>query len=72
VRFTDIVASSGRLAATGDDAGGGETLDVHDGTTKERHVGACRGRIVTPIGDEILATCDGPSETPPHGVCRER
>jgi class 3 adenylate cyclase len=59
VLFTDIVASTERLAATGDDAWR-RTLDDHD-RTMERLVAAYRGQIVKPTGDGILATFDGPA-----------
>ncbi len=59
VLFTDIVASTEQLAASGDDAWG-RTLDQHD-RTMERLVAAYRGRIVKSTGDGILATLDGPA-----------
>jgi class 3 adenylate cyclase len=59
VLFTDIVASTEQLAATGDDAWG-RTLDEHD-RTMDRLVTRYRGRIVKSTGDGILATFDGPA-----------
>jgi class 3 adenylate cyclase len=59
VLFTDIVASTEQLAASGDDAWR-LTLDDHD-RTMQRLVAAYRGRIVKPTGDGILATFDGPA-----------
>jgi class 3 adenylate cyclase len=59
VLFTDIVASTEQLAASGDDAWG-RTLDEHD-RTMERLVTRYRGRIVKSTGDGILATFDGPA-----------
>jgi class 3 adenylate cyclase len=59
VLFTDIVASTERLAAGGDDAWR-RTMDDHD-RTMERLVAAYGGRIVKPTGDGILATFDGPA-----------
>jgi class 3 adenylate cyclase len=59
VLFTDIVASTERLAAGGDEAWR-RTMDEHD-RTMERLVSAYRGRIVKPTGDGILATFDGPA-----------
>ena len=59
VLFTDIVASTEQLAASGDDAWG-RTLDAHD-RTMDRLVGGFRGRIIKSTGDGILATFDGPA-----------
>jgi class 3 adenylate cyclase len=59
VLFTDIVASTKQLAASGDDAWG-RTLDEHD-RTMERLVASYRGRVVKSTGDGILATFDGPA-----------
>jgi class 3 adenylate cyclase len=59
VLFTDIVASTERLAASGDDAWG-RTLDAHD-RTMDRLVASHRGRVVKSTGDGILATFDGPA-----------
>jgi class 3 adenylate cyclase len=59
VLFTDIVASTEQLAASGDNAWG-RTLDEHD-RTMERLVATYRGRIVKSTGDGILATFDGPA-----------
>jgi class 3 adenylate cyclase len=59
VLFTDIVSSTERLAAEGDDAWRRllENLD----RTMERVVASYRGQIVKPTGDGILATFDGPA-----------
>jgi class 3 adenylate cyclase len=59
VLFTDIVASTEQLAASGDDAWG-RTLDEHD-RTMDRLVASYRGRVVKSTGDGILATFDGPA-----------
>jgi class 3 adenylate cyclase len=59
VLFTDIVASTEQLAASGDDAWG-RALDEHD-RTMERLVASYRGRVVKSTGDGILATFDGPA-----------
>jgi class 3 adenylate cyclase len=59
VLFTDIVASTEQLAASGDDAWG-RTLDEHD-RLMERLVASYRGRVVKSTGDGILATFDGPA-----------
>jgi class 3 adenylate cyclase len=59
VLFTDIVASTEQLAASGDDAWG-RALDVHD-RTMARLVSSHRGRVVKSTGDGILATFDGPA-----------
>ena len=57
--FTDIVASTEQLAASGDDTWG-RTLDQHD-RTMERLVASHRGRIVNSTGDGTLAAFDGPA-----------
>ena len=59
VLFTDIVASTEQLAASGDDAWG-RTMDEHD-RTMDRLVDSYRGRVVKSTGDGILATFDGPA-----------
>jgi class 3 adenylate cyclase len=59
VLFTDIAASTERLAAQGDRAWG-RVLDEHDQTIN-RTVTAYRGRVVKTMGDGILATFDGPA-----------
>jgi class 3 adenylate cyclase len=59
VLFTDIVASTEQLAASGDDAWG-RALDEHD-RTMERLVASYRGRVVKSTGDGVLATFDGPA-----------
>jgi class 3 adenylate cyclase len=59
VLFTDIVASTERLAATGDRAWR-QVLDEHDGTI-DRTITAYRGRLVKTLGDGILAIFDGPA-----------
>jgi class 3 adenylate cyclase len=59
VLFTDIVASTEQLAASGDNAWG-RTLDEHD-RTMERLVASYRGRVVKSTGDGVLATFDGPA-----------
>ena len=59
VLFTDIVGSTGLLAARGD-AGWTELLARHDEIARdeiERH----RGRYVESTGDGLLATLDGPA-----------
>jgi pimeloyl-ACP methyl ester carboxylesterase/class 3 adenylate cyclase len=59
VLFTDIVSSTERAAALGDD-GWTHLLDAHDALVAravERH----RGRKINPTGDGILATFDGPA-----------
>jgi class 3 adenylate cyclase len=61
VLFTDIVASTEQLAASGDNAWG-RALDEHD-RTMERLVGEYRGRVVKSTGDGILATFDGPARS---------
>jgi class 3 adenylate cyclase len=59
VLFTDIVASTEQLAASGDNAWG-RALDEHY-RTMERLVASYRGRVVKSTGDGILATFDGPA-----------
>jgi class 3 adenylate cyclase len=59
VLFTDIVASTEQLAASGDDAWG-RARDEHD-RTMDRLVAAHRGRVVKSTGDGVLATFDGPA-----------
>jgi class 3 adenylate cyclase len=59
VLFTDIAASTERLAVEGDRAWR-QVLDEHDDTI-ERTVSAYRGRVVKTLGDGILATFDGPA-----------
>src|ERR1700721_2983667 len=59
VLFTDIVSSTERAAALGDDAWM-RTLDRHDALVAhevERH----RGRRINTTGDGMLATFDGPA-----------
>jgi class 3 adenylate cyclase len=59
VLFTDIVSSTQRAAALGDDAWT-RTLDRHDALVAyevERH----RGRRINTTGDGMLATFDGPA-----------
>ena len=59
VLFTDIAASTERLAAEGDRAWR-RVLDEHDETIG-RTATAYRGRVVKTLGDGILATFDGPA-----------
>jgi class 3 adenylate cyclase len=59
VLFTDMVASTERLAARGDDAWR-RVLDDHDATTAHL-VAQHRGSVVKQLGDGILATFDGPA-----------
>jgi class 3 adenylate cyclase len=59
VLFTDIAASTERLAAEGDRAWR-RVLDEHDEIIG-RTVTAHRGRVVKTLGDGILATFDGPA-----------
>jgi class 3 adenylate cyclase len=59
VLFTDIVSSTERAAALGDDEWS-RVLDHHDAVVVreiERH----RGRKINPTGDGVLATFDGPA-----------
>ncbi len=71
VLFTDIVSSTERAAALGDDAWT-RTLDHHDALVAreiERH----RGRKINPTGDGILATFDGPARAVrcAQAICEE-
>ena len=59
VLFTDIVSSTERAAALGDDAWT-RTLDRHDALVA-REVERQRGRRINTTGDGILATFDGPA-----------
>jgi class 3 adenylate cyclase len=59
VLFTDIVDSTARAAALGDDAWR-RLLDRHD-TICEGAVADCGGRIVKSTGDGILATFEAPA-----------
>jgi class 3 adenylate cyclase len=59
VLFTDIVSSTERAAALGDDAWT-RTLDRHD-TLVAREVERHRGREINTTGDGMLATFDGPA-----------
>jgi class 3 adenylate cyclase len=59
VLFTDIVGSTERATAFGDEAWT-TTLSAHDRTI-ERHVAGARGTIVKFTGDGALATFDGPA-----------
>jgi class 3 adenylate cyclase len=59
VLFTDIVASTERLAAEGDRAWR-RALDEHDDAI-DRTVTTYRGRVVKSTGDGILAIFDGPA-----------
>jgi class 3 adenylate cyclase/pimeloyl-ACP methyl ester carboxylesterase len=59
VLFTDIVSSTVRAAALGDDAWT-RTLDRHDALIA-REVERHRGRKINPTGDGMLATFDGPA-----------
>jgi class 3 adenylate cyclase len=66
VLFTDIVASTEQLAASGDNAWG-RALDEHD-RTMGRLVASYRVRVVKSTGDGILATFS----TVPLGRCVAR
>jgi len=71
VLFTDIVSSTERAAALGDDAWT-RTLDRHDALVAhevERH----RGREINTTGDGILATFDGPARAVrcAQAICEE-
>jgi class 3 adenylate cyclase len=57
--FTDIVGSTERAAAVGDDAWM-SALDAHNGVVN-RHVASARGVVVKFTGDGALATFDGPA-----------
>jgi class 3 adenylate cyclase/pimeloyl-ACP methyl ester carboxylesterase len=59
VLFTDIVSSTERAAALGDDAWT-RTLDRHDAQVA-REVERHRGRRINTTGDGMLATFDGPA-----------
>jgi class 3 adenylate cyclase len=59
VLFTDIVSSTERAAALGDDAWT-RTLDRHDDLVA-REVERHRGRRINTTGDGMLATFDGPA-----------
>ena len=59
VLFTDIVASTERAAALGDERWR-DLLDAHDRCVEAR-VAEHRGRIVKTTGDGVLATFDGPA-----------
>lgn len=59
VLFTDIVGSTERAAAAGDDAWT-STLAAHNALV-ERHVASYRGQVVNFMGDGVLATFDGPA-----------
>jgi class 3 adenylate cyclase len=59
VLFTDIVASTEQLAASGDNAWG-HALDEHD-RTMHRLAAGYRGQVIKSTGDGILATFDGPA-----------
>jgi class 3 adenylate cyclase len=59
VLFTDIVGSTERAAAAGDDAWTA-TLAAHNALV-ERHVASYRGQVVNFMGDGVLATFDGPA-----------
>ena len=59
VLFTDIVSSTERAAALGDDAWT-RTLDRHDALVA-REVDRHRGRRINTTGDGMLATFDGPA-----------
>jgi class 3 adenylate cyclase len=59
VLFTDIVGSTERAAADGDDSWTA-TLAAHNALI-ERHVAGYRGQVVNFMGDGVLATFDGPA-----------
>jgi class 3 adenylate cyclase len=59
VLFTDIVGSTERAEALGDDAWA-VALDAHNEVVK-RHVSSARGEVVKFTGDGALATFDGPA-----------
>lgn len=59
VLFTDIVGSTERALAMGDDAWNA-ILEAHDQVV-ERHVTSARGAVVKFAGDGVLATFDGPA-----------
>ena len=70
VLFTDIVSSTERAAALGDDAWT-RTLDHHDALIA-REVERHRGRKINPTGDGMLATFDGPARAVrcAQAICR--
>jgi class 3 adenylate cyclase len=59
ILFTDIVGSTERAAATGDE-GWKALLDEHDAAARSQ-VESHRGRLVKTTGDGILAIFDGPA-----------
>jgi class 3 adenylate cyclase len=59
VLFTDIVGSTERAEALGDEAWSA-ALDAHNGVV-ERHVASARGNVIKFTGDGALATFDGPA-----------
>ncbi|HYQ35713.1 MAG TPA: adenylate/guanylate cyclase domain-containing protein [Mycobacterium sp.] len=59
VLFTDIVGSTERAEALGDEAWTA-ALDAHNGVV-ERHVASARGDVIKFTGDGALATFDGPA-----------
>ncbi|HEX2369941.1 MAG TPA: adenylate/guanylate cyclase domain-containing protein [Acidimicrobiia bacterium] len=59
VLFTDIVASTERAAAVGDERWR-ELLETHDDIAR-RQISRYQGRMVKSTGDGILATLDGPA-----------
>ncbi len=59
VLFTDIVDSTARAAALGDDAWR-QVLDRHDEISR-RSVSESRGRLIKGTGDGMLATFDAPA-----------
>lgn len=59
VLFTDIVDSTARAAALGDDAWK-RLLDRHDALVR-RHLEHCRGREIATTGDGFVAVFDGPA-----------
>jgi class 3 adenylate cyclase/pimeloyl-ACP methyl ester carboxylesterase len=59
VLFTDIVGSTERAEALGDEAWTA-ALDAHNGVV-QRHVASARGEVIKFTGDGALATFDGPA-----------
>ena len=59
VLFTDIVGSTERAEALGDEAWTA-ALDAHNGVV-EKHVASARGEVIKFTGDGALATFDGPA-----------
>jgi class 3 adenylate cyclase/pimeloyl-ACP methyl ester carboxylesterase len=59
VLFTDIVGSTERAEALGDEAWTA-ALDAHNGVV-EKHVASARGDVIKFTGDGALATFDGPA-----------